>query len=351
MRINGKNIVFESADMPFLKKYGLDAATDMVKEHFNNTDMPFINDTFQLADELGMKRKELFSLLRNIDSYYEEIKIPKKSGGVRVLHAPRGLLRAAQSGILRMLRNQPVSRFATAYVTGKSLVCNATPHVGKKYLLKMDITDFFGSITFLKVISAAFPSSVYPKHIGAMLTKLCARNECLPQGAPTSPALSNIVMKNFDEALGNWCEKQGISYTRYCDDLTFSADEKLYHVYSKAASMLFEMGFEVNPLKTHFISNSARQTVTGIVVNDKLSLPREYKRGLRQELHYALTYGLFDAAKHRGTAHFYEDENGVFNLEKYRATLLGKIEYLLSVCGETEWLTTARNRLLYYKFK
>ena len=352
MKINGKNIVFESSDMPFLKKHGLEAATNMVKEHFKVTDMPFIRDTYQLAAELGLKRKELFSLLRGIDSYYTEIKIPKRSGGVRILHAPRGMLCRAQSRILRIiLKNASVSRFASAYVKGKSLACNAAPHVGKKYLLKMDITDFFGSITYLQVISAAFPSGIYPTHIGAMLTKLCTRKECLPQGAPTSPVLSNIVMKNFDEALGNFCEKQGVSYTRYCDDLTFSGDIKLYHVYQKAAKMLGEMGFEVNPKKTRFITNAARQTVTGIVVNDKLSVPREYKRELRQELYYALTYGLYDAAKYRGTAKYYEDEYGFFDTEKYRATLLGKIEYVLSICGETEWLTTARDRLLYYNFK
>ncbi len=83
---------------------------------------------------------------------------------------------------------------------------------------------FFGSITYLQVISSAFNSKMYPAQIGAILTSLCCKDDVLPQGAPTSSALSNIVMKNFDDILGNWCREKYITYTRYCDDLTFSAD-------------------------------------------------------------------------------------------------------------------------------
>ncbi len=346
MRLNGKNIVFESSDMPFLKKHGLEAATDLVKEHFNTTNMPFIRDTYQLAGVLGIRRRALFKLLRNINTFYKEISIPKKSGGVRRLFAPCGTLRATQTQILRhILRNGPVSRYATAYVKGKSLADNASPHIGKKYLLKMDITDFFGSITFVQVLSAAFPSTVFPKQIGVMLTELCTRKEALPQGAPTSPAISNLVMKNFDNIMGDWCEKQGISYTRYCDDLTFSSDSSLYHVYEKAASMLASMGFEINKKKTHFVTNAVRQSVTGIVVNEKLSVPRDYKRELRQEIHYALTYGVESALCCLGRASkTYEAQ------ERYLNTLIGKAEYVLSVEPQNRWFYEAKQKLLRLRY-
>ncbi len=347
MRLNGKHILFEASDMPFLKKHGLREATKMVKEHYNSTAMPFIRDTYQLADALCTNRKILFKLLRRRNSFYKEISIPKKSGGSRQLHAPQGMLRAAQSSILRnILNNAPVSRFATAYIKGKSLSNNALPHVGKRYILKMDITDFFGSITFLQVLSAAFPSAVYPKQIGVMLTELCTRKDVLPQGAPTSPALSNIVMRNFDETIGNWCEKRGISYTRYCDDLTFSSDERLYHVYEKAASLLLSMGFEINKKKTHFVTNAARQSVTGIVVNEKLSVPREYKRALRQELHYVFQYGLENALLHRGEIKY--AGHSYLDCERYRVTLLGRLDYVLGIEPENSHFKEARARLLYH---
>ena len=116
----------------------------------------------------------------------------------------------------------------------------------------------------------------------------------LPQGAPTSPALSNLVMRNFDTNMARWCQRRAIVYTQYCDDLTFSADRPLFAVYSKAKNMLAEMGFDLNEAKTHFITNAGRQSVTGLTVNEKVSVPAGYKRSLRQEVYYALRFGLAD---------------------------------------------------------
>ena len=148
----------------------------------------------------------------------------------------------------------------------------------KKNLLKLDITDFFGSISFEQVLCAAFNTRYVSKQVGFLLTSLCCKNDALPQGSPTSPALSNIVMRRFDDQIGRWCNQRQITYTRYCDDMTFSADRPLYGVYKKVKTMLREMGFELNESKTHFISNADRQTVTGLVVNEKLSIPSSYKR-------------------------------------------------------------------------
>ena len=151
-------------------------------------------------------------------------------------------------------------------------------------------------------------------------------NEALPQGAPTSPMLSNIAMKNFDDNIGKWCEKRGIVYTRYCDDLTFSSDKPLYHVFSKVKAMLEYDGFEINERKTHFIRSTARQEVTGIVVNEKMSIPREYKRNLRQQVYYAIKYGI------ENTSSDYD-------------SLLGKISYVLQIEPDNEWFKQAFEKL------
>lgn len=258
MKLNKFTVSFEEQDMNFLKEFGIFKASSIVRKHYKKHKTPFIYDTYQLARTIAVPRNMLFELTRCAQKHYKLIMLRKKNGGLRYIHSPDTDLKHAQVQILKkILNNIEVSQYATAYIKGKKLKDNASPHINHKYLLKMDITDFFGSITYLQVISSAFNSKMYPVQIGAMLTSLCCLNDVLPQGAPTSPMLSNIVMKNFDDIIGNWCKEKNITYTRYCDDLTFSADTQLYGVYLKVKDMLERRGFEVNESKTKFISNSA----------------------------------------------------------------------------------------------
>ena len=335
---------FEKQDLHFVAKHGFFRAARLVRAHSKKHKAPFIADTYQLAHELGIRRRELFGLTRHPEYHYRIITLRKQSGGLRVLHAPLSQMKHAQQRIQRrILAHLPVSPYATAYVRGKNLADNAAPHVGHKYLLKMDITDFFGSITYLQVISAAFPSTLYPPQIGAMLTGLCCYKEVLPQGAPTSPTLSNIVMRHFDDSIGGWCKQHGIAYTRYCDDLTFSADVPLYHVYVKVKDRLEKMGFTVNERKTHFVTAASRQTVTGLTVNEKVSIPADYKRELRQELHYAIKFGLADSIR-RGYKPFWTMAKNP-DVRRYYQHLMGKLNYVLQVEPQNHWFIQARNDL------
>lgn len=327
MQVKDNKVIFGYEDIPFLNTFGFQKAVEKVNSHYKSNKVPFIYDTFQLAKVLNVPRKDLFELVRTADKRYKKTYIPKKNGGQRILQMPVGVIKDVQKRILdEILYKIPVSKYAMAYIPRKKLSDNALPHIGHKYLLKMDITDFFNSITFLKVISTAFNSNRFPQQIAVMLTKLCCMNEALPQGAPTSPMLSNITMKNFDDNIGKWCEKRGIVYTRYCDDLTFSSDKPLYHVFSKVKAMLEYDGFEINERKTHFIRSTARQEVTGIVVNEKMSIPREYKRNLRQQVYYAIKYGI------ENTSSDYD-------------SLLGKISYVLQIEPDNEWFKQAFEKL------
>ncbi|MBP3381611.1 MAG: retron St85 family RNA-directed DNA polymerase [Clostridia bacterium] len=344
MIINDWSVRFENADAHFVEKYGFFHACHKVRQHVEKYDTPFVQDTHQLAATLALRHRQFFRLLREADAQYERVEIPKKNGGVRVLYAPNPLLKRVQFLILRLfLDGMPISRFATAYCKGKSLRDNASPHTGHTYLLKMDITDFFDSITFPQIVGTAFPKDMYPSHIRAMLTALCCRNEQLPQGAPTSPAISNLVMRRFDDVLGEWCEKHDIAYTRYCDDLTFSANKPLFAVHQKATAMLEGMGFTVNEAKTRFVKNTSRQAVTGLTVNEKVSISAEYKRALRQELHYAIKFGIRDSlVKGLKTAFL---TNGQPDTERYYRHLRGKINYVLSVEPQNTWFADALKRL------
>lgn len=339
MIVKENSIAFEKCDMNFVKKFGILEATDMVRNFISNHKTPFIFDTYQLADLLRMPRKKLFNITKNTQKYYRSITLKKKNGKLRVLNAPNSVLKSIQQIILhRILDKIPASDYATAYVKGKDISDNARAHVGKKYILKMDITDFFGSIYFEDILKAVFNTSLFPLQIGAMLTTLCTHNDVLPQGAPTSPALSNIVMRNFDNNIGAWCKKNAVTYTRYCDDMTFSSDKPLYNVYVKARKMLEGMGFEVNEEKTRFVTNVSRQTVTGLTVNEKLSVTSDYKRKLRQEIHYACKFGLADALSR-------QNNPKIRDAEHYRNSLLGTIRFVLQIEPQNAWFRDAFYRI------
>ena len=294
---------------------------------------------------LSTSRQKLLYYARHTAAAYHPVTIPKRNGDVRILSVPDDTLRRWQRKICRdLLAYLPVAPQATAYRKGGTLSGNAAPHVGKRYLLKLDISDFFGSICFEQVHSAAFHTRYFSRQVGFLLTSLCCKDGALPQGAPTSPALSNLVMRNFDTSMARWCQRRGIVYTRYCDDLTFSADRPLFAVYSKAKNMLAEMGFDLNEAKTHFITNAGRQSVTGLTVNEKVSVSAGYKRSLRQEVYYALRFGLADSILRGGHAALRTD--GVPDTERYRQQLLGRVQYVLQIEPENRWFREAKQKLL-----
>lgn len=328
MQFLDNTIHFEPCDSHFINEFGQVTALKMVLDFRAFNDLPFIYDAYQLASFADCNRKELFDFVKNCNSFYRKTVIKKKNGADRILNAPSRKLKYIQYRILNhILNNLPVSKFSTAYKKGSSLIKNAGPHVGKKYLLKLDITDFFGSICFEQVYNSVFNTRYFPVQIGTMLTTLCCHNDVLPQGAPTSPAISNIVMRNFDNNIGYWCNKHNISYTRYCDDMTFSSDKPLYHVFEKVKKMLEDMGMEINEKKTRFVTNASRQTVTGLTVNEKVSVSREYKRELRQDVYYALKFG-------------FENDKGM-DAKQYKHHLIGKVRYVLQIEPDNNWFSQA----------
>lgn len=344
MRIKDNTVIFEKSDMAFVQKFGVMEATETVLDYKSVCPLPFLYDSYQLSHFLGVGRKDLFDLIKNGEKAYHPVTLEKKNGKQRRVYSPDDKLKKCQNRILRdILSKLPVSQYATAYKKGSTLIRNASPHVGKRYLLKMDIADFFGSIHFEQIYSAAFHTRYFPKQIGVLLTTLCCRKSFLPQGAPTSPALSNLVMRNFDDAIGQWCEQRGISYTRYCDDMTFSSDQPLFAVYTKVKTMLEEMGFELNEKKTYFVSNAGRQSVTGLTVNEKVSVSGDYKRRLRQEIYYTLKFGLSEHIIRSGKTEFLTD--GLPNTEKYYTHLLGQIDFVLQIEPGNTWFQNARNQM------
>lgn len=252
-------------------------------------------------------------------THYVRFQVPKKSGGMRELSAPHRDLAAAQQWILmHILEKIPAHDAAHGFVPGRGTMSNAVPHVGRAAVANLDLKDFFPSITFPRV-KGIFQELGFSPAVATILGLLCtecSRREveyngrrlhvatgprALPQGACTSPALSNLLARRLDSRLAGLAGKLGFTYTRYADDLTFSgggeAAAKIGYLLARVRHIVADERLTVNESKTRVQRPGMRQTVTGIVVNQRPNVPRRVTRRLRAMLHQAAKTGL--AAQNR----------------------------------------------------
>jgi RNA-directed DNA polymerase len=244
----------------------------------------------ELARRLALGPEEL----RALRPTYHEFEVPKRSGGTRRIAEPGRPLKRVQRLLLRRLlgklRAHPA---AHGFERGRSIVTNAQPHAKRSVLLRLDLEDFFGSTKAARVESY-FRSIDWNAEAAALLTRLCTHRGSLPQGAPTSPRLSNLVNFRLDARLAALARSCGANYTRYADDLTFSFPEdrpESYRALLRAVkSIVAEEGYRLHTRRKLRISRShERQIVTGLVVNERVSLPRRTRRWLRAVEHYVRT--------------------------------------------------------------
>ena len=276
-----------------------------------------------LVHDLGYSGKVLYGLSNQISKHYHQVSIPKANGGTRTLQVPDDMLKAVQRKSNEvLLAPEPISPYATAYRPGCSTMINAKLHVGKSVLMKLDILHFFDSIIYPIVKEKVFPAERFSEPNRILLTILCTNRDAVPQGAPTSPAISNIIMRDFDDTIGRWCGKRGIAYTRYCDDMTFSGDFDPAPLIDLVRSELRKMGFLLNDKKTAIIRGGRQKVVTGIVVNEKENVPSVYRREIRQDMHYCMRYGIESHMSHNNISG---------TMDQYVLKLLGRVNYVLSV--------------------
>lgn len=287
-------------------------------------------ELISIERELDIPIKTLYRVSNNIGAHYHPVSIHKRDGGERELSVPDEILKRIQRRILdRLLAYEPVSRYATGYKYGSSVQRNAARHVGKRKILKLDIKGFFDGILYSTVKDRVFPEEKYSEQIRVLLTMLCYHKDSLPQGAPTSPAISNIIMRDFDETVGAWCRECQVTYSRYCDDMTFSGSELDAEAIKGFVSMELEkMHLFLNEKKTAVIGTGKRQTVTGIVVNEKTNVPSEYKRKIRQEIYFCKKFGIEEHLKRIECD---------LTPEKYLQSLLGRIAFVLQTREDREF--------------
>jgi len=279
--------------------------------------VPKIETQGELAAWLGVMQSELewFADLKRLNarvgsgdgpvSHYHYRVLAKKSGNIRLIEAPKQKLKELQRVILsELLEKVPVHEAAHGFLKGRSIKTFAAPHVGRQVLLRMDLSDFFPSISGARV-QALFRTAGYPDAVADLLGGICTNAaprrmwktigkrldtlkmaearalyafRHLPQGAPTSPALANLCAYRVDCRLGGLAEAAGAAYTRYADDLAFSGGPELERSIERfalrVAAILMEEGFNVHHRKTRVMRQGVRQHLAGLVTNEKLNVVR-----------------------------------------------------------------------------
>jgi RNA-directed DNA polymerase len=237
--------------------------------------------------------KYLYHLSITKDKRYKEFNISKKSGKKRKIESPDELLKRIQKLINYLLQVifEPYSHYSSnGFLFGKGIIRNAKPHINKNYVLNLDIKDFFPSINFrrVKVVLELNPFNLKDdrERISFLIANICTYKNHLPQGVPTSPILSNIVTQRLDRNLTKECLNLNIKYTRYADDLTFSSNQNILDpsFIKKVKKIVRFENFELNNDKTRLQTSMQRQQVTGLIVNEKLNVKREYLQKVRAML-------------------------------------------------------------------
>lgn len=281
--------------------------------------------------------KTLYAIANNKENNYRIYKIKKRNGKYRTIYEPNSLLKEIQRNILEnILETRSVSKYCKAYYKGAKLKDNASIHIDKKIVLKLDIENFFPNITFMNIYNSCFSIEYFPKNVGMLLTYLCTCNDYLTQGSPTSAYISNLVMKKFDEDIGTWCDRKNISYSRYSDDMTFSGDFDVTEVIKLVREKLGKLGLNLNDKKTCVIDRSKCQRVTGLVVNDKVNVSNEYKKKIRQEMYYINKYGIKE----------HMNRINVVDKSKYINSLMGRINYVLQIDSNNKEFIEYRERII-----
>lgn len=264
-----------------------------------------------LADFLDVPRKTLTYILyiKKTDNLYTTFTIPKKNGGLREINAPYGNLKIIQTKLSKALveyqdnvrlENKMNANFSHAFEKNKSFITNAKNHRNKRYVLNIDLEDFFGSFHFGRVRGYFMKNKYFElsKEVSTVIAQIACYNGKLPQGSPSSPIITNMICEILDYKIYQISKKFKLNYTRYADDLTFSTNDihfitKYDDFYNELSNIIIHSGFKINEQKKRLQFNDSRQEVTGLIVNKKVNVQRNYYKETRAMAHNLYTQDEF----------------------------------------------------------
>ncbi|WP_193316062.1 reverse transcriptase domain-containing protein [Flavicella marina] len=299
-----------------------------VMKKFNYHKIKYKNTELEEFISKELNSHLIKNILKHKSSFYKSFTVLKKNGAKRRIDQPHYKLMDIQKKIANYLlvkRKKNSSSHGFEYY--RSIVTNAEKHINKNIVLNLDFKEFFKNISKSQVLSVLRNSFDITNESAYLLTELVTFNNCLPQGAPSSPVISNYVCNNLDNDLKTYCKEYNIIYTRYADDLTFSFNFKKLprQIVDEIISIIVKHGFKLNDQKFRYFHKNSRQLVTGIVVNDHVNIKREFYKKVRAILHnwktkgYVVTKQKFDLE--------YPNKN-------FRKTLLGWVNYIGYVRGK-----------------
>jgi hypothetical protein len=309
-----------------------------------------------VASSIGLTRDQLtyWAFLADPNTLYTGFDLPKRSGGTRPIKAPIAALKTIQRKLLALLETLYSPRICVhGFVKKQSIVSNARAHSNKRQVLNVDIEEFFPSINFGRVRGAliARPFSL-SADVATVLARLCCSNNCLPQGAPTSPMMANIVCMRLDGELSRLARTNGCKYTRYADDLTFSTHKRDFpsslavcgnppygtqaDVGITLRSVIESNGFRVNDKKVRLFGRRVSQRVTGLTVNEKPNVQRRFVRQIRGMIHAWEKFGLQAAESEHLTKYFRRQRSPLRKPPKFDSILRGKLLYFSMVRGPSD---------------
>lgn len=270
------------------------------------------------------------NVVRNKYKYYEVFTI-KTGNKQRQIEASKKELKEMQRWILENVLSKFVcSKYAKAYVKDRTILDSVKYHKKAKVIIKMDVEHFFNNISEKKIVQVFLRNNI-PLNKAVYYADICCYEERLPQGAPTSPCLSNLFMLPFDCSIGDFCRENKLFYTRYADDITISSFnnlnvEDILKIKNEVKKHLNKIGLSVNNKKTKVLRKEQSQRVMGIVLNSKMQVNRTYRMKLRQEIKFINKFGL------QNCLNFMNRKNNT-NLNKlqYKRQLLGRIGYILFI--------------------
>lgn len=259
-----------------------------------------------LASLLGIKPSALSYILYKIPEKdrYTKFTIPKRTGGLRTIQAPNKKLKMVQKRLLELLqdcekeisdRRKFKKSVSHAFKTGHSISTNAAPHTFRRYVFNIDLENFFPSINFGRVRGYFIKNKDYKLNprISTIIAQIACHENCLPQGSPCSPIISDLITKTLDSRLVKFSKNNGCEYSRYADDITFSTNLKRFpkkiaksslfnssswRIESPLLKIIEDSGFKINNSKTRMQYKESRQAVTGLIVNNGVNVPKEYYR-------------------------------------------------------------------------
>lgn len=307
------------------------------------------NDVAKLL-ELSTKQLNFHLYVLSSAKKYTVFDVPKKSGGTRQVSAPISPLKIIQHKLKQVLESIYIPKPAThGFVTERSIISNARLHKKRRYVLNVDLEDFFPSIHFGRV-RGMFMGNPYRlnNEVSTILAQICCHNGLLPQGAPTSPVISNMICARLDAKLQQLAKEYLCTYSRYADDITFSTNRSKFpsaiarlsdigqvEIGDELSSMIEENGFQINSKKTRLQDRQQRQEVTGLTVNKYPNVQRRYVRQVRAILHAWKKFQLDSTAQNYFENHAkYKYSNPETYRPPFPKIVLGKIQFIGMVKGQ-----------------